>query len=104
MDGLDYQNIGFSITINGKTNTPASTSVYKTITARSNGAVVAKDPTAFSEASEYFHTYTITNIPSSAFATEIAVTPYWTTLDGTKVTGVARTLTVNEIISTTANA
>ena len=104
VDSLDYQNIGFSITINGKTNSPSSTSVYKSITARNGGAVVAKDPTAFSEASEYFHTYTITNIPSSAFATEIAVTPYWTTLDGTKVTGVARTLTVNEIISTTANA
>lgn len=104
VDGLDYQNIGFSITINGKTNSPSSTSVYKSITARNGGAVVAKDPTAFSEASEYFHTYTITNIPSSAFATGITVTPYWTTLDGTVANGVARTLTVNEIISTIANA
>ena len=104
VDSLDYQNIGFSITINTKTNTPASTSVYKTITARSDGAVVAKDPTVFSEVSEYFHTYTITKIPSSAFGTEITVTPYWTTLDGTVANGVARTLTVNEIISTIANA
>ena len=104
VDSLDYQNIGFSITINTKTNTPASTSVYKTITARNGGAVVAKDPTVFSEVSEYFHTYTITKIPSSAFGTEITVTPYWTTLDGTVANGVARTLTVNEIISTIANA
>lgn len=104
VDSLDYQNIGFRITINGKTNTPASTSVYKAITARSDGAVVAKDPTVFSEVSEYFHTYTITKIPSSAFGTGITVTPYWTTLDGTVANGVARTLTVNEIISTIANA
>lgn len=104
VDSLDYQNIGFRITINAKTNTPASTSVYKTITARSDGAVVAKDPTVFSEVSEYFHTYTITKIPSSAFGTGITVTPYWTTLDGTVANGVARTLTVNEIISTIANA
>lgn len=104
VDSLDYQNIGFRITINGKTNTPASTSVYKAITARSNGAVVAKDPTVFSEVSEYFHTYTITKIPSSAFGTGITVTPYWTTLDGTVANGVARTLTVSEIISTIANA
>ncbi len=104
VDSLDYQKIGFRITINGNTNTPASTSVYKTITARSDGAVVAKDPTVFSEVSEYFHTYTITKIPSSAFGTEITVTPCWTTLDGTVANGVARTLTVNEIISTIANA
>lgn len=105
VDSLDYQNIGFRITINGKTSTPASTSVYKTITARSDGAVVAKEPNkVFSEVSEYFHTYTITKIPSSAFGTGITVTPYWTTLDGTVANGVARTLTVNEIISTIANA
>ena len=95
VDSLNYQNIGFSITVNGNTKSPSSTTVYKKITARSGNEIIAHDPTVFSAVSQYFHTYTITGIPQSAFATEIQIAAYWTTLDGTVVTGPARTLTVN---------
>ena len=95
VDSLNYQNIGFNITVNGNTKSPSSTTVYKKITARSGNEIIAHDPTVFSAVSQYFHTYTITGIPQSAFATEIQIAAYWTTLDGTVVTGPARTLTVN---------
>ena len=94
VDSLNYQNIGFNITVNGNTKSPSSTTVYKKITARSGNEIIAHDPTVFSAVSQYFHTYTITGIPQSAFATEIQIAAYWTTLDGTVVTGPARTLTV----------
>mgnify|MGYP002310470554 CR=1 FL=1 len=95
VDSLNYQNIGFNITVNGNTKSPSSTTVYKKITARSGNEIIAHDPTVFSAVSQYFHTYTITGIPQSAFATEIQIAAYGTTLDGTVVTGPARTLTVN---------
>ena len=99
VDSLNYQNIGFNITVNGNTKSPSSTTVYKKITARSGDEIIAHDPTVFSAVSQYFHTYTITGIPQSAFAEEIQIAAYWTTLDGTVVTGPARTLTVNMVIN-----
>ena len=39
---------------------------------------------------ENFLLSSIINIPNTAFKTGIQITPYWTTLDGTKVSGVSR--------------
>lgn len=95
VDSLDYQNIGFEITVGTNTRTLSSTSVYKRITASADGVAFEYEPTVFSEASEYFYTYTIKNIPKDSFGTEIKVAAYWTTLDGTKVIVPVSTFTVN---------
>ena len=44
----------------------------------------------------YFLTCTVTGIPQSRFDETITVTPSWYTLDGTFVTGVARTLRISD--------
>lgn len=52
-------------------------------------------PAIFDAASKYFKTYTIRKVPDSAYNTDITVTPYWITLDGTKVMGTKSIKTVN---------
>lgn len=95
VDGLSYQKIGFDITTTKTTSVPGTT-VYKTILARDGeGTISYNDPTVFSEASEYFHTYSITGIPQRDFNVEFKVSAFWITLDGTKVKGPERTLSVN---------
>lgn len=94
VDSLVYQQVGFDITINGKTKNLPGTSVYKTIKARKDGQTVAQDPTVFSAASQYFHAFNITNISKTAFRTDIRVSAFWKTADGTVVNGPERTFTV----------
>ena len=94
VDSLVYQQVGFDITINGKTKNLPGTSVYKTIKARKDGQTVAQDPTVFSAVSQYFHAFNITNIPKTAFRTDIRVSAFWKTADGTVVHGPERAFTV----------
>lgn len=96
VDTLDYQKVGFTITINGKTVNKESGTVYKTIEAGENGVAFGYEPTIFSQYSNYFMTFTITNIKNTAFDTPITVKPYWVTLDGTTVYGTERTLKVSD--------
>lgn len=94
VDSLTYQQVGFDITVNGKTKNLPGTSVYKTVKSSKNGKIVYEDPTVFSAVSQYFHTFTITNIPNDAFHTDIRVSAFWKTADGTVVNGPERTFTV----------
>ena len=94
VDSLAYQQIGFDITVNTKTKHLPGTSVYKTIKANKGGQTVAEDPTMFSAVSQYFHAFNITNIPKTAFRTDIRVSAFWKTADGTVVNGPERTFTV----------
>ena len=53
----------------------------------------------FSEQSKYFFSYSYWNVPQEHFNTDFTVTPYFVTLDGTKVCGVTRTRIVSESYS-----
>lgn len=53
------------------------------------GEIFCKDVSAF------FKTFTITQVPQTVFNTDITVTPYWDTLDGTRVYGKTSIKTVN---------
>lgn len=97
VDDLKYKEIGFEITINGKTRIIPVKTVYKKIVAGNEGVSFDEELSSFSEASQYFATYTITNIPNNAFNTTISVLPYWITLSGEKVYGDEYTVTVNEL-------
>ncbi len=93
-DDLSYSKIGFVITTGERSTTKLTKSVYESI----NGMPENYLKTAFSDASEYLATYTITDIPESAFGQAITVTPVWITLDGTRVEGIPATVTVAELI------
>ena len=90
VDSLDYSKVGFDITVNDVTRSYESTKVYTEIIAEEGGVAVNYAPSAFHENAEYFLTGTLVNIPATAVSTPIQITPWWVTLDGTKVCGVGR--------------
>ena len=94
IDSLNYQKVGFVFTGTYGTKTieqkdKESTTVYEHLNAGS-GAVIAS--TAFDNTdSKYFFTYTIRNMDASTHSTW-TVTPYYVTLDGTKVMGTTKNI------------
>lgn len=105
VDSDMYQSIGFIISVEGSSKgatTISSKNVYKKIVANEGGVAFTKTPTDINAASKYFFTYTITDIASQRFNTKIYVTPYWVTLDGTKVLGAKAIKTVNDGIKVNA--
>ncbi len=88
VDSLNYQKVGFDFSINGKEKSAESREVYKKLYAvGSTTGVMTYEPTAFHEMSRYFMACNITGVPVTAFGQGITATPYWITLDGTKVSG-----------------
>ena len=100
VDSLQYQQVGFTITINGKTLEKNSTVVYDTLYAvGSNSERIAYKPTEIGATSKYFNTYTIEGIPDTAYDTPITVQAFWVTQDGTKVSGTERTFKLSDVIN-----
>ena len=99
VDGLEYRRISFYLQkqkdgIYGTKFDTATVSdenarmVYEKLYALEDKTTVTEHkPTIFTWQSDYFKTFTITDIPSSDYATKIKVTPYWITMDGTLVEG-----------------
>lgn len=91
VDSLNYNSVGFEIKIGEKNAFSYKTStVVKEIKAAEDGVAFGYTPSDLCGASKYFTTVTLTSIPASGYATGIYITPYWETLDGTKVYGVSR--------------
>ncbi len=86
VDSLNYQKVGFRLYIEeGQVKEFSSGTVYTEIIANAGGVTIDYKPSDISAASRYFTTYTIEEIPNSAFDTEIYVSVFWVTLDGTEV-------------------
>ena len=94
VDSLKYDSVGFVVTTRGVTKTMSSTTVQSKIQTTVAGTPVTYLPVHICADSQYFMTTTIKNIPSTKFNDEIEVTPYWITLDGTRVSGASKTITV----------
>jgi hypothetical protein len=94
VDSLRYKEVGFKVKYNqgNKEYTHSTKTVYERIAALDENDIPFKyRPGIFDNVSDYFMAYTITGIGASLFDNyEFAVTPYWITLDGTTVKGVAR--------------
>ena len=98
VDTKYYQNVGFVVTINGKTKTILSDTVYKQIYAvgATSGETITYNPkTEFSSQSEWFMTYTLRNVPNISFGTVLTAKACWTTQDGTVVYGKQVKKTIN---------
>lgn len=117
IDSVQYRKIGFLVqkgTGEAKeanvTNTVYESLYQVTDQDGALGSVLEEvTPAIFDAASKYFKTYTIRKVPDSAYNTDITVTPYWITLDGTKVMGTKSIKTVNlgrswVYVATSANA
>ena len=97
-DSLVHQKVGFEISVNDRIKTIETTTVYNTIISNVNQSQIYNDPSILSYASNYFFTFKLINIPTSAFDEIITIKAYWITYDGTKVYGETREVSVNELI------
>ena len=111
IDGqLQYKNVGFIVTFLGDNEVPAKTKsntvkyVYRRINSTDNAVKYEFGPKAFHASSEWFATYTVTNIPEAYLDNGIIIKPYVTMKDtGVRVYGEHRYLTMldqdNDIVS-----
>ena len=116
IDSTDYKQISFNIKRPNKEYDAETTKyVYRELyavdaTAASESTLLKTyKPSEFHATSQFFKTWTISNVPDTAYDTDITVTPYWVTLDGTRVEGTKSIKSVNLgrswiYIDTTANA
>ena len=94
VDSLKYRKVGFRIEYAGNVLDKATTNVYKTLTGTDGVTGFNYSPTVFSPDSAYFCAYNV-KVMQNRFDTELDVTPYWITLDGTRVEGEERTIKIN---------
>ncbi len=85
VDTVNYATVGFNVTFGSKTLYCGSEKVYAQINAFVDETANPIQPTVFSNASGYFVTHSIKNVPNNAFNNEWTIVPTWTTIDGTVV-------------------
>lgn len=94
VDTLSYDQVGFSVTMKGKTGEIKTTRVYERI--RMDGWWLRDPASVFGEEANYFMCHTLTDVATADYDTQIQVTPYWVTLDGTRVEGEELSFSINE--------
>ena len=116
IDSTDYKQISFNIKRPNKEYDAETTKyVYRELyavdatEADEDNLLKTYKPSEFHATSQFFKTWTISNVPDTDYNTDITVTPYWVTLDGTRVEGTKSIKSVNlgrswVYIDTTANA
>lgn len=92
VDSLNYRNVVFMVTIQGKTAALPCTAAYEKIV--TGDSVIGDASEVFGSDARYFVVYTLTGARPSMYELEITVSPCWETLDGTVVNGMARTLRI----------
>ena len=100
VDSGDYKNVGFEIILG---NAGTTTLDVKPITKVYAGLKLSADATEtiypnviFGEAANYFTALDLEDINIKSFSSKIYIRPYWTTLDGTKVEGLAKNVRVED--------
>ena len=101
-----YEKAGFEVIVafsgGSKTFNLVETTAYGSVIA--DGQTISDAGSIFDNTdSRYFIAHSITGIPNEAFGGTFTVTPYWYTLDGTKVTGTPDAFTISELIPTPAS-
>ncbi|MBQ2244510.1 MAG: hypothetical protein II320_01580 [Oscillospiraceae bacterium] len=92
VDGLRYRAVSFRIGLGGQETSATSDRVYQQV--RAGDSLISGPQGIFGQDAAYFVTYTVQNVPQSAFDMEFTVTPRWQTLDGTWVDGIERSFTI----------
>ena len=98
VDSDTYSKVGFRFVLENAAIEREITTVYDHLYASADGVTVDEciPENVGCSLSKHFVTWGFWNIPESAFYTHIEATPYWITLDGTKVYGDTVTKTVHE--------
>ena len=101
VDSRDYKSVGFDV-VRGDypsyTYHLDSKNVYESlrVVGEAEGSYTEHTPEGvFGSDSHFFEAVTFKNMPEGAVNTELTATPYWVTLDGTRVEGTKSIKTVN---------
>lgn len=100
VDSTQYKNVGFDVLFNKKTPFAAEedkktviTTVYEEL-ANAEGTIKAREE--FGAPATHFSVLKINSIQEKNYSKVIYVTPYWTTMDGTKVEGMSKYVRVTD--------
>ena len=99
VDSGDYQNVGFEILLGDKEVEKVVepiTKVYAGLKMSATDENAIYPNSVFGAASKYFIALDLQNINLKQFSSKIYIRPYWTTLDGTKVEGLAKNVRVED--------
>ena len=99
VDSGNYQNVGFEILLGDneyKVDVPTITKVYAGLKLSADAVSAIYPENVFGAASDYFTAFDLEDIKQAKFSSKIYIRPYWTTLDGTKVEGMARNVRVED--------
>lgn len=99
VDSTGYREVGFEVFLGSRTKaeiTPVITKVYQELKLNADDPQPIKPEEEFGAASDYFSALRITDITDKSDASLIYARPYWVTLDGTKVEGMAKYVRVED--------
>lgn len=96
VDGLNYVQVAFRVTLAGSTQTLSSRTVYEQV--RTGNSLISGADALFGEDARFFVTYTLEGVPRVAYGLTFEVVPCWRTLDGTLVEGIARSFTIGDVL------
>lgn len=90
VDGADYQEVGFQYTLGSGTEQKMPMSKVYTAIQKSEADTDLIYPNTFLNISKYFIAMDINKISETNWSNIVYARPYWVTLDGTEVKGLAR--------------
>lgn len=99
VDDRNYKEVGFEVWLGKRTSaesTPVITTVYSGLKMNETDTEVITPEATFGAAADYFSALDLKNITKNSHKSIIYVRPYWVTLDGTKVEGMARNVHVED--------
>ena len=99
VDSGNYQDVGFEILLgDGEVEKKVDpiTKVYAGLKLSADAEETIYPENVFGAASDYFTALDLEGIVTEKFSTKIYIRPYWTTLDGTKVEGLAKNVRVED--------
>ncbi len=99
VDHLNYRETGFYITAKGKKKRISTRTVYANLIGKNNEIVTTYSPEDLCSRSKWFSTYSIMNVPQSAFSENIIVQPFIVTKNGKEILGVEKARTINHFIN-----
>ena len=99
VDSGDYQNVGFEILLGDKETVlevAPITKVYAGLKLSAEDTNAITPDSVFGTLAKYFTALDVEDISNLSFSSKIYIRPYWTTLDGTKVEGLAKNVRVED--------
>lgn len=99
VDSEDYKNVGLEILLgDGEKVLEVApiTKVYEGLKLSETDTEVIRPNGVFGAAATYFTALNMEDISYKSFSSKIYIRPYWTTLDGTKVEGLAKNVRVED--------